>query len=41
VNEQLQRLANEFAGQRRTPGSITASELAELMAAGSRRAAAG
>jgi 2-dehydropantoate 2-reductase len=33
VNELLQRLANEFARARRAPGSITASELAALVAA--------
>jgi 2-dehydropantoate 2-reductase len=33
VNELLQRLANQFAADRRPPGSITASELAALMAA--------
>ena len=33
VNELLQRLANQFAADRRAPGSITAGELAALMAA--------
>jgi 2-dehydropantoate 2-reductase len=33
VNELLQRLANQFAADRRPPGSITAGELAALMAA--------
>jgi 2-dehydropantoate 2-reductase len=33
VNELLQRLANQFAQERRPPGSITASEIAELRAA--------
>jgi 2-dehydropantoate 2-reductase len=33
VNELLQRLANEFARERRAPGSITASEMAALIAA--------
>jgi 2-dehydropantoate 2-reductase len=33
VNELLQRLANQFAADRRPPGSITASELANLTAA--------
>jgi 2-dehydropantoate 2-reductase len=33
VNELLQRLANQFAAARREPGSITADELAQLMAA--------
>jgi len=33
VNELLQRLANQFAADRRPPGSITAGELAVLMAA--------
>jgi 2-dehydropantoate 2-reductase len=33
VNELLQRLANQFAADRRPPGSITADELAVLMAA--------
>jgi hypothetical protein len=33
VNEQLQRLANQFARERRAPGSITAGELAALPAA--------
>jgi 2-dehydropantoate 2-reductase len=33
VNELLQRLANQFAAERRAPGSITASEMAALMAA--------
>jgi 2-dehydropantoate 2-reductase len=33
VNELLQRLANQFAADRRPPGSITADELAALMAA--------
>jgi 2-dehydropantoate 2-reductase len=32
VNEALQRLANQFAAQRRAPGSITAAELAQLTA---------
>jgi 2-dehydropantoate 2-reductase len=32
VNELLQRLANQFAAERRAPGSITASELAALLA---------
>jgi 2-dehydropantoate 2-reductase len=33
VNELLQRLANQFAADRRPPGSVTADELAALMAA--------
>jgi 2-dehydropantoate 2-reductase len=33
VNEMLQRLANQFARQRRAPGSITAEEMAILTAA--------
>jgi 2-dehydropantoate 2-reductase len=33
VNELLQRLANQFAAERRPPGSITPSEMAALMAA--------
>jgi 2-dehydropantoate 2-reductase len=33
VNEMLQRLANQFARQRRAPGSITAEEMAILIAA--------
>jgi 2-dehydropantoate 2-reductase len=33
VNERLQRLANQFARERRAPGSITAGELAALPAA--------
>ena len=33
VNELLQRLANQFARERRAPGSITAGELAALPAA--------
>jgi 2-dehydropantoate 2-reductase len=33
VNELLQRLANQFAAARREPGTITADEMAELMAA--------
>jgi 2-dehydropantoate 2-reductase len=33
VNELLQRLANQFAADRRPPGSITAGELATLMTA--------
>jgi 2-dehydropantoate 2-reductase len=33
VNELLQRLANQFAADRRAPGSITADELAALMTA--------
>jgi 2-dehydropantoate 2-reductase len=33
VNELLQRLANQFAQERRPPGSITASEMAALTAA--------
>jgi 2-dehydropantoate 2-reductase len=33
VNELLQRLANQFALERRAPGSITASEMAALTAA--------
>jgi len=33
VNELLQRLANQFAQDRRAPGSITASEMAALLAA--------
>jgi 2-dehydropantoate 2-reductase len=33
VNELLQRLANQFAADRRPPGSITPGELAALMAA--------
>jgi 2-dehydropantoate 2-reductase len=32
VNELLQRLANQFAAERRAPGSITESELAALLA---------
>jgi 2-dehydropantoate 2-reductase len=32
VNEALQQLANQFAAQRRAPGSITAAELAQLTA---------
>jgi 2-dehydropantoate 2-reductase len=33
VNELLQRLANQFAAERRAPGSITPSEVAAVMAA--------
>ncbi len=33
VNELLQRLANQFAAERRAPGSITPGEMAALMAA--------
>jgi 2-dehydropantoate 2-reductase len=33
VNELLQRLANQFAAARREPGTITADEMAQLMAA--------
>jgi 2-dehydropantoate 2-reductase len=33
LNERLQRLANEFARDRRAPGSITAEELAALLGA--------
>jgi 2-dehydropantoate 2-reductase len=33
VNELLQRLANQFAAERRAPGSITPSEMAALMTA--------
>jgi 2-dehydropantoate 2-reductase len=33
VNELLQRLANQFAADHRAPGSITASEMAALLAA--------
>lgn len=33
VNELLQRLANQFAADRREPGTITAGEMAQLMAA--------
>jgi 2-dehydropantoate 2-reductase len=33
VNELLQRLANQFAAERRAPGSITPAEMAALMAA--------
>ncbi len=34
VNELLQRLANQFARQRRAPGSITAAEMGALMSRG-------
>jgi 2-dehydropantoate 2-reductase len=34
VNEMLQRLANEFARDRRAPGSITGDEMAALLRAG-------
>jgi 2-dehydropantoate 2-reductase len=33
VNELLQRLANQFAAERRAPGSVTPGEMAALMAA--------
>jgi 2-dehydropantoate 2-reductase len=33
VNQLLQRLANQFAAARREPGTVTADEMAQLMAA--------